>query len=185
MQVIKIAQPVFCCSFATSGALLCLSNALMVGPNTTVMCHLRPWVFNLTFDVMFGSLFMKTFRVYKIFGNKSLTKVKVSSIEIIRTYGMIVFVDATLLVLWIAFGDEGEDRGFKGMYSKSTQKNIDMAGTWTYDAAECNNDGSEMYEVLTIFFKVLLVAGGVKISWEVRNVPSKFSEGKYIGISVL
>ena len=171
-KVIKIAQPVFCLSFCVAAALLSLSNAVMVGPNTSGMCAIRPWLFNVMFDIMFGSLFLKTFRVYKIFGNKSLSKVKVSVTDVIKTYGGIVAVDFALLLGWTLTGD--------GM--TAVTKEEDLAGFWTYTTTVCSD--SPQFEFGTTFFKILLVGGGVYLAYITRNVPDKFAEAKWIALSI-
>jgi len=171
-KVIKVAQPVFCLSFAIAAALLSLSNVVMVGPNTSGMCALRPWLFNVMFDIMFGSLFLKTFRVYKIFGNKSLSKVKVSVTDVVKTYGGIVAVDLALLLGWTLTGD--------GMTAVTQEKSLE--GFWTYDITVCSD--SPQFEFGTTFFKILLVGGGVYLAYITRNVPDKFAEAKWIALSI-
>jgi hypothetical protein len=123
------------------------------------------------FDIMFGSLFLKTFRVYKIFGNKSLSKVKISSTDVLKTYGAIMMVDVALLVMW-AVTD--------GMKAVEIENNLDSY--WTYTTTECQEAPS--WEMCTMFFKILLVVGGVYLAYVTRHVPDKFTEGKWIALSI-
>ncbi|GMH56076.1 hypothetical protein TL16_g02053 [Triparma laevis f. inornata] len=168
-KVIKISQPSFCVAFTVSAGLMCLSTVFFVGEDTNGSCVLRPFLFNIFFDFMFGSLFLKTFRVYKIFGNKSLSKVKISTFDICRNYGSIVAVDIAILVVWMVT---------EGMEAEEVTMN-DLAPYGSYTAISCNK-----YETLTTFFKILLVGGGVYLSWVTRNVPDKFAESKWIGASI-
>ncbi|GMI36332.1 hypothetical protein TeGR_g10103, partial [Tetraparma gracilis] len=170
-KVIKVAQPVFCISFAFAAAVVSVSNIFFVGKNTSGMCFLRPWIFNIFFDIMFGSLFLKTFRVYKIFGNKSLSKVKVSSFDVFKTYFVVLLVDVALLAGWV---------GMEGMEAV-TNTNV-LESYWTYETVECNS--AEMFEFATTFFKILMVLAGVYLSWITRNVPDKFAESKWIALSI-
>jgi len=121
---------------------------------------------------MFGSLFMKTFRVYKIFGNKSLSKVKVSATDIVKAYGGILAVDIALLLGWALTGD--------GMTNITVEK--ELAGFWTYETVECNI--SVTWEFGTTFFKVMMVVVGVYLAYITRNVPDKFAEAKWIALSI-
>jgi len=171
-KVIKISQPSFCIAFTISAGLMCLSTLFFVGENNDGVCILRPFLFNIFFDMMFGSLFLKTFRVYKIFGNKSLSKVKISTVDIIRNYGSIVAVDIAILVVWMVT---------EGMEAVTVDK-TDLAPYGSYTAITCNK--AETYETLTTFFKILLVAGGVYLSYVTRNVPDKFAESKWIAMSI-
>ena len=59
---------------------------------------------------MFGSLAMKTLRIYKIFGNKSLKKIKLTAKDTFKTYGKILLIDIAVLVAWKLSKDE-EGRG--------------------------------------------------------------------------
>jgi hypothetical protein len=170
-KVIKVAQPIFCIVFAGAAALVSFSNVFFVGKNTTTMCILRPFVFNVMFDLMFGSLFMKTFRVYKIFGNKSLSKVKVSSFDIVKTYGAVLSIDLALLIIWAVT---------EGMKEVSVDNTVQ--GYWIYETQECNK--AELWEFATTFFKVLMVLAGVYLSYITRNVPDKFAESKWIALSI-
>jgi gamma-aminobutyric acid type B receptor len=174
-KVIKVAQPMFCVAFCVSSAIVSVSNILFVGENNDTMCMLRPFVFNIFFDIMFGSLFLKTFRVYKIFGNKSLSKVKVSSFDVIKTYGAVLAVDVVLLIVWYI------DVGMEGEVIQNTLPGYqEISGT--YDTKECKS--ADMYEFATTFFKILLVVCGVYLSYITRNVPDKFAESKWIALSV-
>jgi len=170
-KVIKVAQPVFCISFAFAAGIVSLSNVFFVGENSDINCVLRPFIFNVFFDIMFGSLFLKTFRVYKIFGNKSLSKVKVSSFDVFKTYGAVISVDLVLLIIWKT------TEGMKQVDVVNT-----MYGNWEYTTQECNS--ADVWSFATTFFKILMVVAGVYLSYITRNVPDKFAESKWIAMSI-
>ena len=170
-KVMKVAQPTFCIVFTLSAALLSISNVLFIGENTDGNCVLRPFVFNIAFDLMFGSLFMKTLRVYKIFGNKKLSKVRISGFDIVKNYGSIIAVDIAILIVWLAT---------EGMKVVEVANELQYDKTWT--ANVCNE--AETYSTLTTFFKILMVIGGVYLSYLTRNVPDKFAESKWIAMSI-
>ncbi|GMH62176.1 hypothetical protein TrRE_jg4582 [Triparma retinervis] len=169
-KVMRVAQPSFCIVFTLSAALLSISNVLFVGENTDSNCLLRPFVFNIAFDLMFGSLFMKTLRVYKIFGNRKLSKVKISSFDIIKNYGSIIMVDIVILIVW----NQGP-----GMTAETITM-LDLDPYPSYTSVICKD--AETYSTLTTFFKILMVIGGVYLSYLTRNVPDKFAESKWIAI---
>lgn len=171
-KVMKVAQPAFCIIFTLSAAVLSISNVLFVGENTDGMCVLRPFIFNIFFDFMFGSLFMKTFRIYKIFGNKSLSKVRISTTDVIKNYGSIIAVDIAILIVWMIT---------EGMKAETITK-TDLDPYPSYTAVICNE--AETYSTLTTFFKILMVIGGVYLSYLTRNVPDKFAESKWIAASI-
>ena len=175
-KVIKVAQPMFCASFVVAAALLSISSVVYVGENTELLCMLRPWLFNVFFDIMFGSLFLKTFRVYKIFGNKSLTKVKVSSFDVVKTYGGFLLIDVAILGMGVA--NDG---------MTPTERLVEEAGFWSYTTVECGPaETSQDFDwvLLTTFFKLLMVGGGAYLSFVTRKVPDKFAESKWIAVSV-
>ena len=106
------------------------------------------------------------------FARRSLSKVKISTVDIIRNYGSIVAVDIAILVVWMVT---------EGMEAVTVAK-TDLAPYGSYTAITCNK--AETYETLTTFFKILLVAGGVYLSYVTRNVPDKFAESKWIAMSI-
>jgi ABC-type branched-subunit amino acid transport system substrate-binding protein len=171
-QVIKMAQPAFCLAFALSAAVGCFSNILFVGENTDTMCTLRPIVFNLAFDMMFGSLFLKTYRVYKIFGNKALTKQKTTPFDILQTYLVVLMIDIALMIIW---------KVGSGMKAETIVED-ELMPYGTYETVKCNV--VESMEFATTFYKVMLVGGGVYLAWATRAFPDKFSESKYISASI-
>ena len=170
-KVVKVAQPVFCVSVAVAAAVVSLSNIVMVGPNTDLTCLLRPWLLNVFFDVMFGSLFPKTFLVYKIFGNKTLSKLKISTKDIIKTHGSIIMIDVALLAM-----------GCFTSGMKQVEIENELSTYWTYTTQECQ--AADTWAFGTTFFKVLMVLGGVYLNYVTRNVPDKFAESKWIALSI-
>jgi hypothetical protein len=127
-KAIVHAQLGFCLIFSSSAGLMSLSQMLFVGPNTDVSCTLRPFLFNILFDVMFGSLIIKTYRVWKLLSNKSLRRVKVTFSDTAAKLAAVVAIDIVLLIIW---------KVTDGMQVE-TVVNDDLMPYGTYTTEECN-----------------------------------------------
>ena len=68
--------------YCAGGMLMCTSTLFRLGGNNeTWLCLLRPWTFHVTFSFMFASIFVKIYRAWRIFDNKSLRAVKLTPRE--------------------------------------------------------------------------------------------------------
>ncbi|GMI27150.1 hypothetical protein TeGR_g8528 [Tetraparma gracilis] len=171
-KAIVHAQLGFCLIFSSSAGLMSLSQMLFVGPNTDVSCTLRPFLFNILFDVMFGSLIIKTYRVWKLLSNKSLRRVKVTFSDTAAKLAAVVAIDIVLLIIW---------KVTDGMQVE-TVVNDDLMPYGTYTTEECNK--ADVFEFATGFFKVLLVGVGALASWYTRQFPADLSEAFWIAASI-
>ena len=59
---------------------------------------------------------------------------------------------------------------------------LDLNPYPSYTSVICKD--AETYSTLTTFFKILMVIGGVYLSYLTRNVPDKFAESKWIAMSI-
>jgi hypothetical protein len=66
-RVVHAASPLFCFIFTFGINLLFVAAFLMVQEQSPVFCQLQAWFFNLGFTLAYGSLFIKTWRLHKIF----------------------------------------------------------------------------------------------------------------------
>ncbi|CAB3984173.1 gamma-aminobutyric acid type B receptor subunit 2-like isoform X1 [Paramuricea clavata] len=92
------------------GVMMCLSTVVFFGypvelgetNKFLLMCKLRTWILCLGFSLSFGSMFVKTWRVYKIFTNRKLKYSidRLSNSSLIGMVIVIVVVDIFILLLW-------------------------------------------------------------------------------------
>jgi hypothetical protein len=98
--VVSAASPVFLLLITGGSILPILGIYSWMLHNETALCHLRIWFFNLGFSIVYGAIFTKTWRVFKIFMNKTLKSRNISLQEILTIEGVIVGVDVVMCLVW-------------------------------------------------------------------------------------
>jgi len=170
--VMKPSQPFFMCLISLGGLICGSSPIISLGPGTSEKCQALPWLFHCSFTLMIGSLFVKTFRVWRIFGNKTLMNVKVTVWDSLRLLATILGIVVLVLGLWYIL-DAPYRINVKAV----------VAGVGTVDMTSCKSK-SIVFRSVLIFFEVVVVALACYFSFKNRNVPGNFSETQYVMISV-
>ena len=66
-QIIKMSQPRFSCAFILALVLNGFSIVLRLESNETILaCMGRQWLFHLSFNLAFGTLMVKVYRVFRL-----------------------------------------------------------------------------------------------------------------------
>jgi len=170
-KIIRASQPAFCAMICLGAMVCALSPIVSLGTNSSIKCQTLPWMFHCSFTLMMGSLFVKTYRVWRIFGNTRLTKIKLSTLESLKILAFITAVVVLILTIW---------------YIQEVPQNI----VFTYyipnvgfvTGTACSKH-STFVNVL-IFFEVALVAFACYFSFKNRKAPGNFSETQSIQVSV-
>ena len=76
-------------------------NTLPLGEVTDAQCTALAWVLMIGLDVMLGALNVKLYRIWRIFGNRRLVRVKVTEREMMGFLSLVVLIDALALVAWM------------------------------------------------------------------------------------
>jgi hypothetical protein len=146
------------------------SSVLFVLQATRATCLLRWWLPTMFFTGMFGSVFAKSLRIYKIFTNTnmSLRKDYFNQQYVIKILGRILFV--ALAVLAVSQSLPGH------AYPVETQltTNTKMLSCST------SNIGSGL---LLCYIGVLVMAAAV-IGFQSRKIPSAFSESQTLFVAI-
>ena len=123
---------------------------------------------------MFGSLFIKTLRIFKIINNKGLRKSKFTVKGSLKMLLLLAGIDVALIASW-RFAEED------GM-SPVDKLNSDLMPYGTYTTTECSS--SPRFVFASSFYKVMIVGGGMYMSYQTRNFPANFAEAKYIALAI-
>jgi len=148
------------------GAVLCFASifawAYPTGDPTTVSCILRPWLINIGFTLLYGSLFLKTFRIWRIFRNKVLSAEVILDSHLIFYLSAFLAVDIIiLLVLSIMHTPKPKT------YELYVQCSIEFP-----------------YFLAMVLTKGLLLLFGVFLAVSTRKVISAYNESRFIGFSI-
>jgi gamma-aminobutyric acid type B receptor len=174
-KLMKAAQPAFCLLFLFGAMLLNISLAFTTGPNDAGMCNVRPWLFNCGFTLAFAALFQKIFRVWKLFDNPRLKKVKVTNTMLMMNIAQMLFVEVLLMVIW-SIADP--------ITPTETTETDATAGDIVSTECLSNTQLGEFIPLLQGLWKVLLVLYGCFLAFKTRNVGSAFSESRHITIGI-
>jgi gamma-aminobutyric acid type B receptor len=170
--VIKSSQPMFCIVFATGCALICLQILTFLGEATDATCALRNWLFNCLFTLAFGSIFAKTWRVWRVFSNTHLKKIRLTNMDTLKVMLILFAAEAIVLTLGQIISPY-----------KATTEQWEFAAGRYIDVKICKSDTGE-WHLLTMAYKVVLVFIGCYLSWTTRNVDNAFAESKYIMLAI-
>eukprot|EP00638_Chattonella_subsalsa_P011627 CAMPEP_0117787308 /NCGR_PEP_ID=MMETSP0948-20121206/6315_1 /TAXON_ID=44440 /ORGANISM="Chattonella subsalsa, Strain CCMP2191" /LENGTH=865 /DNA_ID=CAMNT_0005616407 /DNA_START=302 /DNA_END=2900 /DNA_ORIENTATION=+ len=170
-KIIRNSQPLFCILFCVGGIFLCLSMLLKLGVQTTAKCVSFVWIFHITLTVGFGSLFVKAFRVWRIFGNKKLIKKRMTVTDTLKPLSVMLAVDLILLICWVAAEKPG---------AKITIEQYAHIAEVPFQ--QC--DKTSLFSGFLKLTKVFLLLIGCYMSYQVRNVGMEYAEAKQIMFAI-
>jgi basic membrane lipoprotein Med (substrate-binding protein (PBP1-ABC) superfamily) len=147
-------------------------------PQTPSKCVGKMWISGLSFALLFGSLFCKTYRVHVLFNNKRLKHLRITANQVLRmVFGIFVLEVIVLVALSVLFPrtliadlTSPED---DGTY-------IDVCGPGESVFGSAWVDG---YLLLNLIHLVLLIWGAY-LAYRTKNVPLGFNESRFVGMSI-
>ncbi|CAM9493702.1 unnamed protein product, partial [Heterosigma akashiwo] len=173
-KIIKASQFEFCVLIAVGGAVCALSPVANLGENSRLNCGLRPLLFHLSFCSWVGALWAKTFRVWRIFGNTQLRRVRFTAKDSLKMWAGVMAVPAAVLALWFVV---------EGPWPRTTAAELDfVAASVVAEYTSCRV--SETWTTALVAYEVGLVGLACYFSFRNRRVNSAFSETKYLVVAV-
>ncbi|KDO31316.1 hypothetical protein SPRG_03932 [Saprolegnia parasitica CBS 223.65] len=151
------------------GILICAYVLLGGGAPSSILCGARPFVGSLGYTLCFGSLLVKSLRVYLVFENKAMKKRVVSVWRMLHILSAIVGVDIGIIVVWLLAEFPGP--------STYTAAASEFTGTVVH--VECHSS-SFIFPVLSIFWKAVVTFVGLYVSFLIRHVSGDFQESIWI-----
>ncbi|GLD94716.1 hypothetical protein PINS_up003340 [Pythium insidiosum] len=167
--IIKRSQYEFLLMMLAGGILVCAAAIIYAGRPSNGICAGRPLLISMGFTTVFGSLFVKSLRVYRVFMRTALKRVTVTMWMMIKVFAVFFFVDVLILAVWFIVDfpsptvEMKPPQGFQGNVDRITCKS-----------------SSFMFTALLIFWKAMLLFLGLYISFLVRNVSADFQESIWI-----
>ena len=152
------------------GSLLCYASIVAFG-HSSVACILTPSLLSVGFVLMFGSLFSRSYQVYKIFYSNSFHSQKVTTNDLLLILGCIVMWEVFSLLLWYLLDPpravlvEHDGNPFKEHYTCQVRR------PWIWAAVQ-------------LLPKFLLLAYGGFLAFRTRNVHEWFNEATMIAFSL-
>ncbi|KAK3737859.1 hypothetical protein QZH41_015783, partial [Actinostola sp. cb2023] len=149
----------------------------------TLACRARFCLLSLGFTIGFGAMFSKTWRVHQIFiSNVKKVKKVVRDKELFSLLGVIVVIDAFLLIIWMALHPPSRQIiQIDGATRISKDRDYEII----LCREECRGPHSLPWLVTFYSFHSLLLVFGLFLAFETRRVSVPvLNDSKFIGISV-
>ncbi|KAJ3288917.1 hypothetical protein HK104_007856, partial [Borealophlyctis nickersoniae] len=167
---VRRASQVFSHLIIFGGLLTHGFNYLSIGVPTSFTCIARSWFLVLGFALCFGSLTIKTYRIYAIFhvATKQNKTMNLSNLFLLRYLALFLVIEIALLILWSIWGNGGA----------ITQTYIVPNTPYTYDLKVCTGPGTAA-NALLLFYNGLMVLLSAYLTFLVRNVVVDYNENKF------
>lgn len=163
------------------GCVLCYLTVFFktMGMEHVAICRARVYCFSLGFTLTFGSLFSKTWRVYRIFLNKKLNKVQIKDSQLLVVNGLLVALILVQCIIWDIVGPPK-------MNSKFLTKEVYISSDGTEIrpfVRVCWSKYSEYFTWALYITQGGLLTFGTFLAWETRHVRVKvLNDSQKIGI---
>ena len=178
-KVIMLSQPTFLylilgSSFTSYLSILLNSNMII----SSHQCMAVTWLGHMSFSICFGALFAKTWRLNKLFNNKKLRKMRISTNFVIHIVALISTVTALLLMLSVILGAVDSTLSLQPIGHVIERSN-------SYDLwVKCDTlKGEAPFYVLLGYEAILLIIAAM-LSFLTRNLKVSFGESKWVALSV-
>ncbi|TPX72914.1 hypothetical protein SpCBS45565_g00397 [Spizellomyces sp. 'palustris'] len=172
-SILKPVSPVFCGIISFGLALVFGSELADIGWRTTFTCNLYPWLLGIGFATALASVFVKQWRIFRIFENVQMAKRPIRDGRLLYIFAGIVSVQVILLGIMTAASPLRPVR----ISDRQTETN-----SFVCTAANVNIQNGMTYIIFAYCGILLIICTYLAI--RTRNVYSAFNESKWIGLSV-
>ncbi|KND02604.1 uncharacterized protein SPPG_03057 [Spizellomyces punctatus DAOM BR117] len=142
----------------------------LIGEQTTVKCMARPWLYGISFAIVMGCLIGKAFRIWKVFANERLAA-PIRFLQILRLAGAFSIGESIILLVWSIYSP------LSPLMVANKEK-----GTFTYVCV--SPEQSDVFNGVIFGYNGLLLLAATYLAAVTRNVPSRYSESKFIALTV-
>eukprot|EP00123_Amoebidium_parasiticum_P006470 comp17414_c0_seq1/m.16776 comp17414_c0_seq1/g.16776 ORF comp17414_c0_seq1/g.16776 comp17414_c0_seq1/m.16776 type:complete len:648 (-) comp17414_c0_seq1:163-2106(-) len=180
LRVIKSSSPPFLSVMLLGGICTVVWPLVTFDyPPTTSVCVARLWLKQAGWVLMFGGLFLKTWRIYAIFAMKGRRRRK-SSISDSRLMLYLLAIGGFfgfVLALWSTM-----DRPEVFVYTRTTVEGYKQSTLTINEISYMCGESKWAWIVMTL--NVLMLVGGGWLSYAVRYTPSAFNESRFIAWAI-
>ena len=174
--VIRSSSPIFLSTSLFGVVILLFGTAGMVQPATLASCGAVAWLWSVGFSLTFAPLFAKTWRIYRIFGRKKLSVVKISNRRLATLVYAILLLDIVLMSVWQALSPLQP-------YTTTVYTGSNPVVQNDYHQCGVEGDGRTMLALVAVSKGVLLLFGAL-MAFTTRKVSSTFNESSGIALAI-
>jgi len=165
-EYFRYQTPSFCYMIIVGTLLGYISVILTLPDQTDGLCAAEPWLWGISYMLVFGALFAKVWRVARIAGNTKLSKnVKVTEFDVAKPVIGLLILEVIFLAIWT-----GVDR------PRATDIVFDNAIYKT-----CLSNGVYWWPIF-LAYKIILLVFGVFLAVQSRNFDTALNESKQVAL---
>ncbi|XP_071808953.1 gamma-aminobutyric acid type B receptor subunit 2-like [Asterias amurensis] len=192
-RAIKISSPKIN-NLIVCGCLLLYSSVFVSGMDTSglnetgfiITCYVQIWLICVGFSLSFGSLLVKTYRIFAIFRKavEKFKKIYLPDRKLMLAVGLLVLVDCVIIIVWAIFGQT---------VVKQVPLERKLSDTTSPDREEyiitvlyhCHSQ-QELFLMCALYgFKGSILVFGIFMAWETRHVKVRgLNDSKYVVLSI-
>lgn len=151
-------------------------------PTGTSIYALRLWLGSVGFDLTFGSLFAKTYRIHKLWNNQKLKRFKIKNTQLYSVIFAVLAVDILYILIWQVTNPFRTVLTFERIAKSDPQEPTTKLLSFTESAT---GDNMGVWLGLFLLQKGLMLLYGAVLAYDVRDVDIKsMNDSAAIGISV-
>jgi len=152
--------------------MICVSSVfpLMNQWPSEASCFAYPWLLGIGFMMMFGCLFAKTWRLWRLFSSKSLKAQVISNMFVLQVVMIFVIPMVVFLIIWSAVD------GFEVVRESVPDRTPPMK------REVCHTEDG-WWPIFTGMIGFVLIVGCV-LTFLIRNLPPEFNDAEPIGFSM-
>eukprot|EP01097_Dermamoeba_algensis_P001480 TRINITY_DN1551_c2_g1_i1.p1 TRINITY_DN1551_c2_g1~~TRINITY_DN1551_c2_g1_i1.p1 ORF type:complete len:393 (+),score=125.74 TRINITY_DN1551_c2_g1_i1:170-1180(+) len=157
------------------GSLIGLSSVYFwIGEPNKVRCNGRVWFASIGFGLMFSTLLVKNYRIFKIMKNISTQNQKlVTELSVTPFIIVCVLIEFIILIIWISINPlEDKLIGDKSYLNKNQNEK------------SCDGDNLLLWLLLLFIFNGILLIIGCYLAFILRKVHDRLNESRLIGLSI-
>ncbi|XP_052793069.1 gamma-aminobutyric acid type B receptor subunit 2-like [Mya arenaria] len=163
------------------GCFLCYITVFIktTGTHYTSVCEARTWCFCLGFTITFGSLFSKTWRVYRIFTNKKLLRMTIKDYQLLGIIAILVGVLSVVLIIWEILYPHHivTDYLTKEVYQIGNDEEVHPY------VRVCFSENAIYFNLVIYIIEGTLLSFGAFLAWETRRVKIEaLNDSQQIGL---
>ena len=154
--VVRIADPTLCIQMCVGGAIAASSAITFLPDLTDSKCTARVWLLLIGFDLVFIPLLLKTWRIHKLFNNKALKKIKITTRRLLTFLCAVLVGDAAFGLTWYI------------AYPLHATREYDEISEYVYEMW-CVGDHQDIFQTLALVSRVIPLIFITQLAYRVRT----------------
>jgi len=132
-------------------------------------CYAYPWLLGIGFSILFGALFSKTFRLWRLFSTKSLKAQVITNTMVLQGVALFVVPMVVFLIIWSSVDGFTVAEQFSTSSPGSVRFVCHTPKAW--------------WPIFAAMVAFVLLLGCI-LTFMIRNLPPEFNDAEAIGFSM-